>query len=141
MKKIKIGINGMGRIGRTVLKELIKRNSAELEIVAVNNPGKLEEYVHLIKYDSIHGTFAGNVRMEEGKLLIDNHRINFYTEKDPSHIPWAENEVQIVIDATGVFKDKTGLSKHLGPTVKKVIMCAPGKELDGTFVMGVNHET
>jgi glyceraldehyde 3-phosphate dehydrogenase len=141
MKKIKVGINGMGRIGRTILRELTKRNSGDLEIVAVNNPGKLEEYAHLLKYDSVHGPFPGTVACEEGKLMVNGHRINFYSEKDPTHIPWAENEVQIVIDATGIFKDKPGLSKHLGPTVKKVIMCAPGKDLDGTFVMGVNHET
>lgn len=139
MTKIKVGINGMGRIGRTVLREFMNRNESEFEIVAVNNPGKAEQYVHLLKYDSVHGPFQGEVHLEGDSLSINGKLLKFYSQKDPSEIPWGELGVQIVIDSTGVFKDKEGLSKHMHGTVKKVIMCAPGKGLDATFVMGVNH--
>ena len=139
MTKIKVGINGMGRIGRTVLREFFNRNESEFEIVAVNNPGKAEQYVHLLKYDSVHGPFQGDVHLEGDSLSINGKLLKFYSQKDPSEIPWGELGVQVVIDSTGVFKDKEGLSKHMHGTVKKVIMCAPGKGLDATFVMGVNH--
>ncbi len=139
MTKIKVGINGMGRIGRTVLREFFNRNESEFEIVAVNNPGKADQYVHLLKYDSVHGPFNGDVHLEGENLSINGKTIKFFAQRDPSEIPWSTLGVQVVIDSTGVFKDKEGLSKHMNGTVKKVIMCAPGKGLDATFVMGVNH--
>lgn len=139
MSKIKVGINGMGRIGRTVLREFFSRNDFNFEIVAVNNPGKPEQYVHLLKYDSVHGKFNGDVAINGDTLTINGTKIKFFNQRDPAEIPWGDVGAQIVIDATGVFKDKEGLSKHLHGTVKKVVMCAPGKGLDATFVMGVNH--
>lgn len=139
MTKIKVGINGMGRIGRTVLREYFNRNETEFEVVAVNNPGKAEQYVHLLKYDSVHGPFQGDVHLEGDSLSVKGKIIKFYSQRDPSEIPWSDLGVQVVIDATGIFKDKEGLGKHMKGTVKKVIMCAPGKGLDATFVMGVNH--
>lgn len=141
MSKIKVGINGMGRIGRTVLRELFSRTDSTLEIVAVNNPGNMKEYVHLLKYDSVHGKFKGEVHVEGKDLYVNAKPIKFYDFKDPAEIPWSEQGVQVVIDATGIFKDKEGLGKHLKGTVKKVIMCAPGKGLDATFVMGVNNKS
>jgi glyceraldehyde-3-phosphate dehydrogenase type I len=141
MAKIRVGINGMGRIGRTVLREYFNRNINSFEIVAVNNPGAPDVYVHLFKYDSVHGRFDGEVKFEGQDLVIKGKKIKFYACKDPKEIPWAEQKVDFVIDATGKFKDKAGLSGHLGSTVKKVMMCAPGKELDATFVMGVNHKS
>jgi glyceraldehyde-3-phosphate dehydrogenase type I len=139
MTKIKVGINGMGRIGRTVLREFFNRNESDFEIVAVNNPGNANEYLHLFKYDSVHGTFDGVASIEGDLLNINGKAIKFYGFKDPTEIPWEKLGVQLVIDATGIFKDKAGLGKHLRGSVKKVIMCAPGKDLDATFVMGVNH--
>jgi len=139
MSKIKVGINGMGRIGRTVLREYFSRNDFNFEIVAVNNPGKPEQYVHLLKYDSVHGKFNGDVAINGDTLTINGTKIKFFSQRDPAEIPWGDVGAQVVIDATGVFKDKEGLSKHLHGTVKKVVMCAPGKGLDATFVMGVNH--
>ena len=141
MSTTRIGINGMGRIGRTVLRDIINRNEEKLEIVAVNNPGMASEYVHLLKYDSVHGKFQADVNLEGDLLSINGKSIKFFSERDPANIAWSDYQVDIVIDATGVFKDKAGLGKHLGGTVKKVIMCAPGKDLDGTFVVGINHET
>lgn len=141
MAKTKIAINGMGRIGRTVLKQIFLRNESDIEIVAVNNPGKIEPFVHLMQYDSVHGKFPKEVTSDGENLIIDGKKIKFFSERDPSNIDWSSLETQVVIDATGVFKDKEGLGKHIKGTVKKVIMCAPGKDLDGTFVIGINHDT
>ena len=143
MSKIKVGINGMGRIGRTVLREYFNRcdNNIDFEIVAVNNPGKADQYIHLLKYDSVHGPFNGTVTLEGEDMVMNGQKIKFFGQKDPSEIPWSSLGVQVVIDATGIFKDKPGLSKHMNGTVKKVIMCAPGKDLDATFVMGINDKT
>lgn len=139
MTKIKVGINGMGRIGRTVLREFFNRNESEFEIVAVNNPGSAKEYVHLLKYDSVHGRFNAEVSIEGDVMNINGKAIKFFGQKDPTEIPWSDLGVQVVVDATGIFKDKPGLGKHMRGTVKKVIMCAPGKDLDATFVMGINN--
>ncbi len=139
MAKIRVGINGMGRIGRTVLREYFNRSISTFELVAVNNPGDSKPYVHLLKYDSVHGKFNAEVKFENNELNINNKKIKFFNFASPPEIPWAELKVDLVIDATGKFKDKKGLSLHLGSTVKKVLMCAPGKELDATFVMGINN--
>lgn len=143
MSTIKVGLNGLGRIGRTVLREFEKRKAAgqykNIEIVAVNNPGTAEEFVHLLKYDSLHGTFPGGVEANGDTLRCGSSTLKFFNQYDPSEIDWSSQDVSIVIDATGVFKDKAGLGKHINGTVKKVIMCAPGKDLDGTFVFGINH--
>lgn len=139
MKKIKVGINGMGRIGRTVLREWAIRSSSTIEIVAVNNPGDIEEYYHLTKYDSLHKKFRGEISRDGNIFNLNGHKVRFYDCKDPTQIPWDKENIDLVIDGTGIFKDKDGLSKHMRGSVKKVIMCAPGKGLDGTFVMGINH--
>jgi glyceraldehyde-3-phosphate dehydrogenase type I len=139
--KVKVAINGMGRIGRTVLREYFNRAENDFDIVAVNNPGSTAEYLHLLKYDSVHGRLAHEASLDGDQLVINGKKIKFFTLKDPSEIPWSEYGVQVVIDATGIFKDKAGLGKHLKGTVKKVIMCAPGKDLDATFVMGINNNT
>ena len=144
MKSVKIGINGMGRIGRTILRELVKRHvrgvDTNIQIVAVNNPGDPVPYIHLLKYDSLHGKLPVSISMEGDTIKLGNQTVKFFGLKDPSEIDWSSQGVDVVIDATGIFKDKPGLSKHLRGSVKKVIMCAPGKDLDGTFVMGINHD-
>lgn len=146
MSTIKLGINGFGRIGRTIVREFAKRKSEgmykNLEIVAMNNPGDSEGFRRLLKYDSLHGKFPGEVSLlEDNKYLqAGDSKMRVFTQRDPSEIDWSSENVDIVIDGTGIFKDKAGLGKHLGGTVKKVIMCAPGKDLDGTFVFGINHE-
>lgn len=144
MSTIKLGLNGLGRIGRTVIREFEKRKAEglykNLEIVAVNNPGKAEDFLHLLRYDSLHGKFPGGVSSENGILTCGTSKMKFFSHRDPSEIDWSSREVDIVIDATGVFKDQAGLGKHKKGTVKKVIMCAPGKDLDATFVFGINHK-
>lgn len=144
MSTIKLAINGMGRIGRTVIREFEKRKAqgdfSNLEIAAVNNPGKAQDFVHLMKYDSLHGKFPGDVSLEGDILKCGTSSMKFFTQTDPSQIDWSSRDINIVIDATGIFKNKEGLGKHLGGSVKKVIMCAPGTDLDATFVFGINHE-
>ncbi len=140
MKKIKVGINGLGRIGRTVLREYFNRNLSDIEIIAINNPGNIKNFAHLLKYDSVHGTFQKNIQVESNALVIDGETINFFHESDPGKIQWSELKVDIVIDATGVFRDHKSLSKHLGGSVKKVILCSPGQDLDATLVMGINSD-
>ncbi len=141
MTKAKVAINGMGRIGRTLIREFFSRTDLPYEVVAVNNPGMPSSYIHLLRYDSVHGKFAGTIEHNEGDnfFKINDKKIKFHTMRDPSKLPWGDDKVDIVIDATGKFKDKESLSMHLRDSVKKVIMCAPGKNLDGTFVMGINH--
>lgn len=143
MAKVKVAINGMGRIGRTLIREAFSRKDSPFQIVAVNNPGTPTPYIHLMKYDSIHGKFSGDVQYKEGEntFTINGNKVKFYNFKDPKEIPWSADDVQVVIDATGKFKNKESLSMHLSGSVKKVVMCAPGKNLDGTFVMGVNDNT
>ncbi|MGB0455160.1 MAG: type I glyceraldehyde-3-phosphate dehydrogenase [Bacteriovoracaceae bacterium] len=140
MSTIKVGINGLGRIGRTILRNIITRNEDDIEVTGINNPGDMNIFKTLLKYDSVHGRFEGDVDVDGDTLKIGGRTIKFFTAMDPTEIDWSSLGTQIVIDSTGVFKDKEGLGRHLGGTVKKVIMCAPGKDLDGTFVMGINHE-
>jgi glyceraldehyde 3-phosphate dehydrogenase len=140
MKKIRVGINGMGRIGRTVLREIFNLNHPILEVVAVNNPGHAERYIHLLRYDSNHGKFSKTVEYKDGIMNVDSKKVSFFNFSDPKDIPWDKENVDLVIDSTGIFKDKEALGRHMKGSVKKVIMCAPGKDLDGTFVMGVNHQ-
>lgn len=143
-KTVRIGINGLGRIGRTILREFTKRKAEgkyqNLEVVAANNPGNPSATCRLLKHDSLHGKFPGEVRLEGDKLTAGPSTLKIFGCYDPTEIDWSSEKVDIVIDATGVFKDKAGLGKHIKGTVKKVIMCAPGKDLDGTFVFGINHE-
>lgn len=144
MSTVKLGLNGLGRIGRTVIREFEKRKAEgmfpNVEFVAVNNPGKASDFLHLLKYDSLHGKFPGSVELNGDVLTCGTSHLKFYSQRDPSEISWSDQDVDIVIDATGIFKDKAGLGKHLGGSVKKVIMCAPGNDLDGTFVFGINHK-
>ena len=110
MAKIKVGINGVGRIGRTLIRQLFTSPSDQIEVTAINNPGEPEIYTHLIKHDSVHSTFTANVNYADKVLYINEQPIRFFTERDPSKIPWSEAGVEIVIDATGKFKNKEDLS-------------------------------
>jgi glyceraldehyde-3-phosphate dehydrogenase type I len=145
MSKLRIGINGLGRIGRGVLREWYLGQQdgrySSIEIVAVNNPGPVEPHIHLIQHDSLHRFFSQSVKikMENHILQMGKKSITFFDKQNPNEIPWSDLGVDMVVDATGKFKDKKTLSQHLSGTVKCVMMCAPGKELDGTFVYGINH--
>lgn len=145
MANIKVGINGFGRIGRTLVREYYRQKAAGYkfcyEIVAINNPGAINTYAHLLEFDSVHKHFSLSVTHDESNLMVQGNKIAFLQQRNPTEIPWTAYGVQMVIDCTGIFKDLEGLSQHLNSTVKKVIMCAPGKKLHGTFVYGINHET
>ena len=144
MKNVKVGINGVGRIGRTILRAYFEKiaqgKDTNIEVVAINNPGDPMPYIHLLKHDSLHGMLKGDFSYDQEKREISyqGRKIKFYDQKNPQEINWSAHGTQVVIDATGVFKDKEKLGLHMTGTVKKVIMCAPGKDLDGTFVMGIN---
>lgn len=145
MKTVKIGINGVGRIGRTILRayfaRVAKESGLNIEIVAVNNPGDPRPYIHLLKHDSLHGKLPGDFLFnnETTEMTYNGRKIKFFSYLNPEEIPWGSLGTQVVIDCTGIFKDKEKLGLHIRDTVKKVIMCAPGKNLDGTFVMGINN--
>lgn len=145
MSTIRVGINGFGRIGRNLLREFILRKNAgefkNIEISAVNNPGDINTFAHLLKYDSVHGRYPLEVKVADNHFLIGDHKVRFFSERDPAQIDWSGSEVSVVCDSTGIFKTKETLGKHLNGSVKKVIMCAPGQDLDGTFVVGINTDS
>lgn len=141
--KTKIGINGFGRIGRQVLKAINKYQSDNLEVVAINDLYSAEDNARLFKYDSNYGIYEGSVEVEDGNLVVDGEVIEVYAEKDPGKLPWKELGVDIVIEATGVFRDTSktpGPQSHIEAGAKKVIISAPAKGEDLTVVMGVNDE-
>lgn len=137
MKKVKIGINGFGRIGRLVLREAFERN--DVEIVAVNDLMDIEQLAYLLKYDSVHGTFKKQVTVEGDFLIIEGQKIRVTAEKDPSLLKWNEVGVEVVADCSGVFKTMDKASLHLQAGAKKVVISSPSDDIP-MFVMGVNHE-
>lgn len=137
MKKIRVGINGFGRIGRLVLRAICERD--DVECVAVNDPFLTVDYAkYMFEYDTIHGRFCGDVRVEGDYLVVNDNKIKFFAEKDPSLIPWGEVGVDYVAEATGVFTSYEKAEAHLKAGAKKVVVTAPGKEMP-MFVMGVNN--
>ena len=137
MKKVKIGINGFGRIGRLVLREAFERN--DVEIVAVNDLMDIQQLAYLLKYDSVHGTFKKQVTVEGNFLIIEGQKIRVTAEKDPSLLKWNEVGVEVVADCSGVFKTMDKASLHLQAGAKKVVISSPSDDIP-MFVMGVNHE-
>ncbi|MBO8156447.1 MAG: glyceraldehyde-3-phosphate dehydrogenase [Bacillaceae bacterium] len=137
MSKTRIAINGFGRIGRMVFRKAITDD--QLDIVAVNASYPAETLAHLVKYDSVHGTFPGEVKATEDGLEIDGHFVKLVSNRDPKQLPWNELNIDIVIEATGKFRTKESASAHIEAGAKKVIITAPGKEVDATIVMGVNE--
>ena len=139
MAKIKVGINGFGRIGRLVLRASIKNNS-NVEIVGVNDPFLTPDYAaYMVKYDSIHGHFDGTVEAGEDCIIVNGRKIMFYSEKEPELIPWAKCGAEYVAEATGKFTNLDDASRHLKAGAKKVVITAPGKNGVPVFVMGVNE--
>jgi len=135
---VKIGINGFGRIGRLVFRAGEKR--PEMEIVAINDLMDAKTNAHLLKYDSIHGTYEGDVKAGDGYIDVHGRTVKVFAEKDPAKLPWGDLGVDIVIESTGVFRSKEKASAHLVGGAKKVIITAPGKNEDITIVMGVNEK-
>lgn len=136
---VKVGINGFGRIGRNVLRAAF--GNPNLQIVAINDLTDSKTLAHLLKYDSLLGTFSASVEAVEGGLRVDGQTITVFSERDPANIPWRDVEVDIVIEATGFFTDREKAAVHIhSGGAKRVIISAPGKNDDLTVVMGVNHQ-
>ena len=135
---IKIGINGFGRIGRNILRIGLERN--DIEFVGINDISDAKTLTHLFKYDSIFRPFKGDVKSENGHMVIDGKPIRIFSERNPANIPWQDVGAQIVAEASGVFRSKEEVSAHLGETVKKAVITAPAKgEIDFTAVLGANE--
>lgn len=135
----RIGINGFGRIGRQVFKAMYEDYAGELEVVAVNDITDTPTLAHLLKYDSNYGRFPGNVALEDGHLVVDGVTIRTLEERDPASLPWGDLGVELVVESTGIFRDRERASAHLKAGAKKVIISAPAKGPDATIVLGVNE--
>ncbi|OGE21521.1 MAG: type I glyceraldehyde-3-phosphate dehydrogenase [Candidatus Dadabacteria bacterium RIFCSPHIGHO2_12_FULL_53_21] len=137
---IKVGINGFGRIGRHILRIGLDRK--DLEFVGINDISDSKTLAHLFKYDSIFGSYKGEVKSENGHILVNGKAIRVFSEKDPKNIPWEDVKADIVAEASGIFRTKEAASVHLGKTVKKVVITAPAKgEVDFTTVLGANQNS
>lgn len=138
---IKVAINGYGRIGRNILRALYESNRTDaIRIVAINDLGDAETNAHLTQYDTAHGKFPGTVSVEGGDLVVNGDHIKVCAERDPSKLPWKGLDVDVVIESTGLFTQRDKAAAHIKAGAKKVIISAPGKDVDGTFVYGVNHD-
>ena len=144
MSKIRVAINGYGRIGRNVLKALYEAKQAgneyPIEIVAINDLGDSKTNAHLTKYDTVHGRFNADVTYDNEALYINGDKIVTVSERNPADLPWGELNVDVVYECTGLFTTKETASKHIEAGAKKVIISAPGKEVDATVVFGVNDD-
>jgi len=137
---VRVGINGFGRIGRQVLKAMKEKYRDEFDVVAVNDLFDAKTNAHLFKYDSNYGSYTGTVEVVEGDIVVDGDRIKVFAERDPANLPWGDLGVEVVIESTGVFRDRAGASKHIETGAKKVIISAPAKGEDITIVLGVNDD-
>ena len=136
-KQTLIGINGCGRIGRKVMRLAFKRPG--IKVAAINDLGDLKTLAHLLKYDSVHGTWDADVKVEGKDLIINGQKVVVFAEKDPSKLPWKDVGVELVHECTGFFTEKEGASKHFVGGAKRVIISAPSKDADITIAFGVNH--
>lgn len=137
---VRIGINGFGRIGRNFFRA-VREQGENIEIVAVNDLTSPETLAHLLKYDSILGPLKSDVEVQDGSILVDGKKLQVLSEKNPADLPWKDLDIDIVLESTGLFTDGAKAKAHLDAGAKKVVISAPGSNLDGTFVMGVNDDT
>lgn len=137
----KIAINGFGRIGRNVLRALYEYNKNEqIQVVAINDLGEAAINAHLLKYDTVHGEFSKDVSVEGETLLVAGDKIKVFAERDPANLPWADLGVDLVLECTGLFTTRDSAGAHIEAGAKKVLVSAPGKNLDATVVFGVNDD-
>ncbi|WP_342319790.1 type I glyceraldehyde-3-phosphate dehydrogenase [Corynebacterium mayonis] len=136
----RIGINGFGRIGRTSLRVMLEKYEGELEVVKINDLTDNATLAHLIKYDTAFGRLGRDVEFDESSITIDGKRIEVTAEKNPANLAWGEAGVDIVLECTGIFRSGEDAKAHIDAGAKKVIISAPGKNVDGTYVWGVNDE-
>ena len=139
---IKVAINGYGRIGRNIMRALYEYGRTdEIKIVAINDLGDANTNAHLTQYDTAHGRFPGEVEVDGGDLVINGDRIKVFAERDPAKLPWAELGVEVVYECTGLFRSKQTAGAHLTAGARKVIISAPGQDVDNTIVFGVNNDS
>jgi glyceraldehyde 3-phosphate dehydrogenase len=137
---VRIGINGFGRIGRLVLRAAAESKRNDVEFVAVNDLGSVEANAHLLKYDSVHGTYPGSVSTDGDSMTVDGHKIKVFAERDPKKLPWGDLGIDVLMECTGIFSDRDKAAVHLEQGAKKVLVSAPSSGADATIVYGVNHE-
>jgi glyceraldehyde 3-phosphate dehydrogenase len=139
---IRVAINGYGRIGRCILRSIYEYNRQnQFNIVAINDVSGIETTAHLTRYDSTHGRFGFDVRVEGSNLLVDNHPIRITSDREPLALPWKELDVDLVFECTGRFTQRDAAMQHITAGAKKVLISAPGKNVDATIVYGVNHSS
>jgi glyceraldehyde 3-phosphate dehydrogenase len=139
MAKTRVGINGFGRIGRNFFRAALERN-ADFEVVAYNDLGDVETMAHLLKHDSVLGTFPHDVEVSGGSLKVAGKELTGLAERDPANLPWRDLEVDVVVESTGFFASRDGAQKHLDAGAKKVVISAPATDPDITIVLGVNDD-
>ena len=139
---VKVAINGYGRIGRNIMRALYESGRTdEITIVAINDLGDANSNAHLTQYDTAHGTFPGTVSVDDGDLVVNGDRIKVFAERDPSKLPWKELGVEVVMECTGFFRSRETAGAHISAGASKVIISAPGQNVDNTIVYGVNHDS
>ena len=136
---VKLGINGFGRIGRNVLRSAVQ-NFSDIEIVGINDLLEPDYLAYMLQYDSVHGRFKGDIKVEGNTLIVNGKKIRLTQEKDPANLKWGEIGADVVIESTGIFLSKDGAQKHIQAGARKVIMSAPSKDDTPMFVFGVNHQ-
>jgi glyceraldehyde 3-phosphate dehydrogenase len=137
---IRVAVNGFGRIGRLVVRAAREAGQEELDFVAVNDLTDNDTLAHLFRYDSVHGTFPGRVESTGGGIRIDGKDLRVFSERDPASLPWGDLDVDVVVESTGRFTERSAAAKHLEAGARKVLISAPGKQVDLTVVLGVNEE-
>ena len=137
----RVAINGFGRIGRLTLRALLEKDLNDVEVVAINDLGKLDSNLHLFKYDSVHGTFTQDINKSSQTVKIGNNDIQFLSEPDPININWSELKIDLVVECTGFFTKRDDAQKHLSSGSKKVLISAPATDPDITVVYGINHNS
>ncbi len=136
---VRVAINGFGRIGRNVFRASL--NNKDIEIVAINDLTDAKTLAHLLKYDSVFGGFEADVKAGDGKLVVGGKEVTVVAKGDPGELPWKDMKIDVAIESTGRFVDKAGAGKHMAAGAKKVVISAPAKDPDATFVLGVNEHT
>ncbi len=137
---VRVAINGFGRIGRNVLRAIVENNRKDVSVVAINDVGDVDTNVYLLKYDSVHGPFRGEVKVSGDTFDVGYGPIKVLAERDPSKLPWRAMNIDVVMECTGIFSDKEKAVAHLKAGAKKVLVSAPSKGADLTVVYGVNHD-
>jgi len=136
---VRVGINGFGRIGRLVLRAAMEEGRNDIEFVAINDLGDVKTNAHLLKYDSVHGTFPGEISSDDKSITVNGHKVDVMAQRDPTKLPWKDLGVDMVFECTGIFSDRDKAVVHIEAGAPKVLVSAPSKDADATVVYGVNQ--